>query len=47
MKRHIILKLSMAFLCMPFLTACEKELKPYSDNDAWLNFRYIDWDTRE
>lgn len=47
MKRHIIIKLSMAFLCIPFLTACEKELKPYDSNEAWVNFRYIDWDTRE
>lgn len=44
MKRHIAIKLSMACLCLGFsFTACEKDLEPYNNSNAWLNFRYYDW----
>ena len=41
MKRHIVLKSLIACCCLPLFTACEKELKPFDSNDAWLNFHYI------
>ena len=44
MKRHIITKLSLACLCLgSLLTACEKDLEPYDNDGAWLNFRYHNW----
>ena len=43
MKRHIVLKSLIACCCLPLFTACEKELKPFDSNDAWLNFHYINW----
>lgn len=43
MKRHSIINILMTCSCISLFTACEKDLEPFNNNDAWLNFHYINW----